>query len=48
MLLLLELENYRKYKVFFKEVTEPGPDGEPEKVWLMKGWSVFLLISYRC
>ncbi|KAL5524875.1 hypothetical protein ACEPAF_10021 [Sanghuangporus sanghuang] len=32
----VELNNYPKCKVFFKEISEPGPDGELEKVWLLK------------
>ncbi|KAL5512650.1 hypothetical protein ACEPAG_2916 [Sanghuangporus baumii] len=32
----VELNSYPKCKVFFKEVSGPGPDGELEKVWLLK------------
>ncbi|EJC99080.1 uncharacterized protein FOMMEDRAFT_161312 [Fomitiporia mediterranea MF3/22] len=30
------LEKYPRCQVFFKALTENGPDGEPEKIWIMK------------
>ena len=38
-LMRVVLDNYPKCKVFYKEVQEEGPDGEPEKVWHLKSES---------